>query len=42
MTLQRLFSDIEAADRLRVDITGGCDATALGDRRGAGDADVAS
>ena len=40
--LQRLFGDIEAADRLAVDITGGSDATARGDRRRASDADVRS
>jgi uncharacterized protein YcbX len=40
--LECLLGDIEAADRLRVDVTGGCGAAVLGDRRGPGDADVGS
>jgi hypothetical protein len=35
-----LFGDIEAADRLPVDVTGGGGATALRDRRGPGHADI--
>jgi hypothetical protein len=35
-----LFGDVEAADRLGVDVTGGCGAAVLRDRRGPSHADI--